>query len=61
MSFNAPSPNGLDSQSIAFLITAGMLPLYSGVTTKAACASDAASRNALTGAGTSVAVSMSSL
>ncbi|COV39080.1 Uncharacterised protein [Mycobacterium tuberculosis] len=38
-----------------------MLPLYSGVTTKAACASDAASRNALTGAGTSVAVSMSSL
>lgn len=31
--FSAPSPNGRGSQSIAFLMTAGMLPLYSGVTT----------------------------
>lgn len=48
--FSAPSPNGRDSQSIAFLMTAGMLPLYSGVTTSAASASAAAARSAATGA-----------
>lgn len=48
--FSAPSPNGRDSQSIAFLTTAGMLPLYSGVTTRAASASAAAARSAATGA-----------
>lgn len=42
--FSAPSPNGRDNQSIAFLMTAGMLPLYSGVTTSAASASAAAQR-----------------
>ena len=40
--FSAPLPNGRDNQSIAFFTTAGMLPLYSGVTTRAASASAAA-------------------
>ena len=60
---SAPSPNGRDSQSIAFLITAGMLPLYSGVTTRAASASAAAARSAATARRRHVGVtsSMSSL
>jgi hypothetical protein len=58
--FSAPSPQGRDNQSIAFFSTPGMLPLYSGVTTKAASASAAARRNATTGSATSE-VSMSSL
>src|SRR6202044_4221943 len=59
--FRRPLPNGRESQSIAFLITAGMLPLYSGVTTSAASASAAADRSAATAAGTSASLSMSSL
>jgi hypothetical protein len=63
---NAPLPNGRDSQSIAFLTTPGMLPLYSGVTTSAASASAAAARSAATAAGASMSAaptagSMSSL
>ena len=38
---------------MAFLMTAGMLPLYSGVTTSAASASAAAARSAVTEAGAS--------
>lgn len=49
--FSAPSPNGRDSQSIAFLTTAGMLPLYSGVTTRAASASAAAAQRGHRGQG----------
>jgi len=60
LSLSALLPNGRDSQSMAFLSTPGMLPLYSGVTTNTASASAAAARNAATGAGAS-AVSRSSL
>ena len=45
-----------DSQSIAFFSTPGMLPLYSGVTTRAASASAPARRNAATGSGDVVSV-----
>ena len=60
LSFSALLPNGLDSQSIAFFRTPGMLPLYSGVTTSAASAAAAAARRATTGSATS-SLSMSSL
>jgi hypothetical protein len=57
----ALSPKGRDAQSIAFLSTAGMVPLCSGVITSTASLAAIASRNATADGGTAVGVSMSSL
>ncbi len=51
LSLSAPAPQGRDSQSMAFLSTAGMVPLFSGVTINAASACSAAARRATAAAG----------
>jgi hypothetical protein len=60
LSLREPAPNGREAQSMALLSTAGMVPLYSGVTTRTR--SDAAtwSRNARAASG-AASPSMSSL
>ena len=42
----APAPNGRESQSMALLRTAGMVPLYSGVTTRTRSAAATGARSA---------------
>ncbi len=49
----APVPYGRESQSIALLRTAGIVPLYSGVTTSTRSAAATAARSAAAAAGTS--------
>ena len=48
LSLTAPTPYGREIQSMAFFRTAGMVPLYSGVTSRNASASLAAARSAST-------------
>ena len=51
LSARAAAPRGREAQSIAFLSTPGIEPLYSGVATTIASAAETAARNATTEAG----------